>query len=201
VVVTGQAKKDVRKQIPVGVCYLLTQTGNYAISKDGNILWEETFTEKQTSAVLAFIERLKAELNLSVKDPDDLVELRGSQISYSIIGHHEALQKKYTFDRDQSMRRRILAKHPTAVAELNELGVDVIPGGTTCLDFFMKGRNKGFNVARLIEHEGWKKEDSLYVGDALFPGGNDETVIGVIPTRAVKNDDDTFTWIQTILSS
>ena len=39
---------------------------------------------------------------------------------------------------------------------------------------------------------GWKKEECVYFGDMLFPGGNDESVIGVIDTEAVENPDDTL---------
>ena len=86
------------------------------------------------------------------------------------------------------------------VVHLNELGVDVVPGGTTCLDFFLRGKNKGYNVLRLIKKEGWLHEDCIYVGDALFPGGNDETVLGVIPTHAVKDPDETFAFVQSLLT-
>ena len=47
------------------------------------------------------------------------------------------------------------------------------------VDYFKKGKNK-FNINRLIDLKGWEKEECLFFGDALFPGGNDETVNGVI---------------------
>lgn len=201
VVVTGQSDGDVRKQIPVGQYFLLTQTGNHAIDKSGQTLWQETFTDEQTAATLKLIETIKKELNLAVTDDNDLVELRGSQISYSPIGHHEELEKKYAFDPKTELRRKIINEHASEVAILNDLNVDVVPGGTTCFDFFLKGKNKGYNVTRLIENEGWEKQDCVYVGDALFPGGNDETVIGVIQTHPVKDPNDTFAWVKSILTS
>jgi hypothetical protein len=45
----------------------------------------------------------------------------------------------------------------------------------------------------------WQKEDCLYIGDALFPGGNDETVVGVIPTQLVKDYHATYTYLSSIL--
>jgi len=74
-----------------------------------------------------------------------------------------------------------------------------LPGGTTGLDFFLAGHNKGVNVAHFIDRQKWNKEDCLYVGDALFPGGNDACVIGVIPTHAVGGPDETFEYIQECL--
>lgn len=199
VVVSGAQASQIRAQIPELITanfYILGQTGNEAIDRAGKLIWKEQFSEEQTRAVLSFIEMIKRELNLEVVDPDDLVELRGAQISYSPIGHHEALEKKYAFDPGAEKRKAILARHATDVNALKESGVDVVPGGTTCFDFFLLGRNKGFNVVRLIGQENWKNEESVYVGDALFKGGNDETVIGVIPTHAVKDPDDTFRFIE-----
>ncbi len=56
----------------------------------------------------------------------------------------------------------------------------------------MKGRNKGYNIKRLIEHEGWDASECLYFGDSLFPGGNDETMIGVIDTVPVRDHRHTY---------
>jgi phosphomannomutase len=204
IVVSGAQESQIRTQIPeeIGASYfVLGQTGNHAVGKDTQTLWKETFTDEQTRAALDLIETIKNELQLSVKDPNDLVELRGSQISYSPIGHHEDLEKKYAFDPGATKRLTILTNHSTDVDHLRSVGIDVVPGGTTCFDFFLAGKNKGYNVMRLIELQGWNKDECLYIGDALFPGGNDETVIGVIPTHAVKNPDETFRFIEENLLS
>jgi HAD superfamily hydrolase (TIGR01484 family) len=203
IVVSGAQESQIRNQIPDSIgakFFVLGQTGNQALDKDRKQLWKESFTDEQKEATFAFIEVIKKEMGLTVKDPSDLVEDRGAQISYSPIGHHESLENKYAFDPGAAKRKAILAEHATDVTSLAKAGVDVLPGGTTCFDFYLAGRNKGFNVARLIEQEGWTKEDSLYIGDALFKGGNDETVIGVIPTHPVKGPDETFVYISKLLS-
>lgn len=194
VVVSGAQASQIRTQIPESESrfFILGQTGNQALDKAGQTMWQEKFTEKQTSAIYELIEKMKSDFPPDVRDPNDLVENRGSQISYSPIGHHESLEKKYAFDPGNSRRRSVLAKYADDVDHIKNLGADVVPGGTTCFDFFLAGKNKGFNVARLIKHEGWNKKDCVYLGDALFPGGNDETVVGVIETHSVKDPDDTF---------
>ena len=60
-------------------------------------------------------------------------------------------------------------------------------GGTTCIDYTSACGRKGDNVLRLARREGWRREDMLYIGDALYPGGNDESVIGVCDTLPVAN--------------
>ncbi|HEY4527082.1 MAG TPA: HAD-IIB family hydrolase [Candidatus Paceibacterota bacterium] len=204
IVVSGASESQIKTQIPDSIgarFYVLAQTGNHALDKAGRELWKESFTKEQTDVTLDLIETFKKELDLAVKDGNDLVELRGSQISYSPIGHHEDLQKKYAFDPRAELRKRMIRAHLSEIVRLNELGVDVVPGGTTCFDFFLHGRSKGFNVNRLLKHEGWRSEECVYVGDALFPGGNDETVIGIVPTVPVANPDETFTAIKQLLEA
>src|SRR3989338_6119862 len=199
VVVTGGQISQIRKQVPPsfdGQYFALSQSGNHAIAKNGEILWSERFTDGQKAAILSLVKVIHDEVAIPVIDENDLVEDRGSQISYSLIGHHEDTAKKEAFDPGAAKRLAFLEKYAKEVAALREAGADVRPGGTTTFDFTIAGKHKGFNIARLIEHEGWKKKDCVYVGDALFPGGNDETVIGVIPTHSVKDQNETFDFIK-----
>ena len=199
VVVTGGTESQIRAQIPVsniGMYAMLSQQGNCAIAKDGALLWRETVSPVQEKAVRAFADTLTAELDLPVKDQNDLFENRGSQLAYSTLGFHEDNAKKYAYDPDQSARRALLAAHRSELDGLRKIGIEAMPAGTTTIDFILAGKHKGYNITRFIEYEGWDKDECIYVGDALFPGGNDETVIGVIPTHAVKGPDETFDFIK-----
>lgn len=204
VVVTGGAESQIRKQIPLessGNYWMLSQQGNYAVDKGGNVLWQERVSQVQEDAVRAFVDALTKELAYDVKDPDDLFENRGSQLAYSPIGFHENNEVKYAYDPDQSKRRALLAAHAADLAALRAAGIEAMAAGSTTIDFILAGKNKGYNIARLLAHENWSETDCVYIGDALFSGGNDESVIGVIPTRAVANPDETFRFIQEHLLS
>ena len=204
IVVTGGMSEHILEQLPQGAkgsYAMLAQSGNEAIAKDGAILWFEKFSEEQTSRSLAFIEKLKRHFNIAVRDENDLIEMRGAQINYSVIGYHEEPAKKYAFDPDFSKRKAALAQFPQDRAELAEVDVLVVPAGSSGFNIIHASKNKGHNVARFIEYVNWQTQDCLYVGDALGPGENDETVIGVIPTHAVKNPDDTFRFIKENLLS
>lgn len=202
VVITGGQISQIEKQIPAefaGLYFALSQSGNVAVSQAGEELWNEKMQPEQKEVILALVQKIHDEQALVVKDENDLIEDRGSQLSYSLIGHHEDVSKKEAFDPGAKKRLAILAAHAAEISALHDVGVDVRPGGTTTFDFILAGRHKGFNITRLLEHEGWTKEDCMYVGDALFPGGNDETAIGVIPTHAVTGPDDTFKFIKVML--
>jgi HAD superfamily hydrolase (TIGR01484 family) len=202
-VVSGGSEEQIREQVTPrfdGMYYTLAQSGNHAVNADGTEMWNDALSPVQIAATLAFVEALKRHFNLDVKDPNDLVENRGAQISYSVIGFHESLEQKYAFDPDDSKRQAALAALPEELAALHAAGVEVTPAGTTTYNFVAMGRHKGFNIKRLLASMAWSAADCVYVGDALFPGGNDETVIGVIPTHPVKGPDDTFAFIREMLS-
>jgi hydroxymethylpyrimidine pyrophosphatase-like HAD family hydrolase len=167
------------------VCRKLGQNGNHALDEAGELIWEEKLSETEVAGVREHIEQIP--VTSEVADKDDMNEERGCQVSYRLLRHNEHVPTKEAFDPKSEKRKAILAEYPFTSDSLQ-----VKIGGTTCLDYTAKGRNKGFYVTRLIEQMGWNKEDCLYFGDMLFPGGNDESVIGVIDTQAVDNPDDTL---------
>lgn len=184
IIISGASVKQIMDQMGGVSCYTMGQNGNHAVHGT-HTLWEDNLTALEISEIEEHIARLPR--SWPVPDENDLLENRGSQISLSIYGHHAPVSEKERFDPDQAKRRAMLHAVP-----LYSDTVEVKIAGTTCLDYFRKGRNKGYNVARLIEHEGWNKDDCIYFGDAIYPGGNDETVYGVIETQGVKDPQDTY---------
>lgn len=203
IVVSGHGEADIRKHLTAeleGMYHVLGQNGNRAVTKDGKILWNHSLSKEQKAATLAFIVKARAYLKYRVKDEEDIVEDRDSQIAFSLIGHHEDKAKKDAFDPKHAIRRKLLEDLAGDVETLNKAGVEVRIGGTTNLDLFQYGKNKGYNVAAFVEAMGWEKADCIYIGDSLFPGGNDDTVVGVIPTHPVKNHRETYKYLEKVLS-
>ena len=204
VVVSGHPEKDIRKHLTPaleGLYHILGQNGNRAETRDGRVLWNRSLSKKQKDAVLSFIAKARKHLNITVRDESDIVEDRDSQIAFSLIGHHEEHAKKEAFDPGGKKRSKLLKDFAEDVGALERANVEVRIGGTTNLDFFEFGKNKGYNVPAFIEKMGWNKNECIYVGDALFPSGNDETVIGKIPTHAVANYRETYPYIEKLLAS
>src|SRR5579859_6560314 len=139
IVVSGARESQMRKQLPDPAnvrYYMLTQNGNHAIDPDGAVLWSEAFSDEQKRTIFEIIEAWKAELAIPVRDERDLVEDRGSQISYSLIGHEEDRAKKAAFDPGGAMRTDFLKKHAEDVERLRQTDVEVTVAGTTCFDIF-----------------------------------------------------------------
>ncbi len=203
IVVSGHGEADIRSHLTEalhGYFYTLGQNGNRAVTKGGEVLWNNSLTKEQRDAILAFIAKARASLNYVVRDENDIIEDRDSQIAFSLIGHHEDKAKKDAFDPRHEIRFKLLKDLASDVEALKAARVEVRIGGTTNLDFFEYGKNKGYNVNMFIKKMGWKNEDCIYIGDALFPGGNDETVVGVIETHAIKDYRETYDFLKKMLS-
>ncbi len=189
IIVSGASTKQIALQLGgslSGRYWSMGQNGNVCIEKSGKILWENKMHWLQKLEVFMYAKKIMDARAFKYKNKLDLVDDRGCQISLSIFGHNQPVAVKETIDPDQKLRREILQRFPFTSRE-----VEVKIGGTTCLDFFIKGKNKGSNVDELYKKMKWKKSECLYVGDALFKNGNDETVIGIIPTKAVRDPSDT----------
>ena len=197
IIVSGATQKQITLQLGkslAGRYWVMGQNGNMCVTKKGELLWENKMDWTQKLVVLEYANSIIEKKLFRYKNKLDLIQDRDCQISYSIIGHSEDIGRKERADPDQIKRLTVLKKFP-----FRSKSVEVKIGGTTCFDFFIKGYNKGRNVNELCKKMKWKKNDCLYIGDALFKNGNDETVIGVTPTRQVADPKETERVISEIL--
>jgi phosphomannomutase len=202
VIVSGARLEQIQVQIPAADVYaVLAQNGNDAYEPFGARAWRNELDWQQKRWIYNWID-ISLEVVCDqfeftpwpIPSVEDLVEDRGCQISYSLIGHNRPIEEKIAFDRDGSKRRKILDWMPFKSGE-----TEVRIGGTTCLDFFLIGKHKGTNVKAYADRKGWIPEECLYIGDALFEGGNDFPVVGVMPTLSVNGPDDTFQFLEGIV--
>jgi hypothetical protein len=103
-----------------------------------------------------------------VVDGDEVIEDRVTQITMSALGQNAPLDKKSAWDPDQAKRKEIIKELSSKLPE-----VEINIGGTTSLDFLPKGFNKAKGLIRLLNKFGMVIDDMVFVGDAIFPGGND----------------------------
>lgn len=195
VIVSGQLGEKIRWQSNNLRAYSLGQNGNEATNHDGDILWHTPLTEAQRLEILAHIHKL-TELLDEVPNLDwNPIEDRGAQITFSPIGNTAPVELKMAYDPDRKKRDWLLAQVPFTSEELV-----VKIGGSTSLDYIHKDRHKGTNVRKLIELNEWDKDKCVYFGDGLYPGGNDEAVIGVIETIPVADHLDTYKKLKELFS-
>jgi hypothetical protein len=95
-------------------------------------------------------------------------ENRRSQLTFSALGQKAPLRIKQKWDPKQEKRqkiRRCLKRHLP--------NFEITIGGTTSIDITEKGVNKTLCVKKLKERLNIERKNMIYVGDALFRGGND----------------------------
>ncbi len=135
--------------------------------------WQELYSQDLSAAQR---EKIVAALNDAVaacgfaakKTWGETIEDRGSQITYSALGQEAPLDEKSHWDPDFSKRKKIKAVLDTSLPEFS-----VHLGGSTSIDVTLPGIDKAYGIRKLRDILGIATHDMIYVGDALFPGGND----------------------------
>ncbi len=122
---------------------------------------------------------------------------KGSQIAYTHVGVDAPKAVKDSWDPDGS-KRQLLWK--TLTQSLPEF--EVLMGGVTTIDITLKDINKSHGVLWLSKELAIPTQEMLYVGDALYPGGNDAVVIPTgIQTLSVSGPAETEKIIDELLTA
>ena len=112
----------------------------------------------------------------------EVIEDRGSQITFSALGQQAPLKEKEKWDPDFAKRKKIKSILDTLIPDFS-----VRMGGATSIDVTKPGIDKAYGIEKLRDILGIQLSEMIYIGDALFPGGNDYAVeeVGVvcIPVR------------------
>jgi HAD superfamily hydrolase (TIGR01484 family) len=173
--------------------YLLPTSGAalYAFTDEA---WKQVYQEELSSEEVVHIEEVLEHvlaeihvIDLSVPSFGERIEFRGAQVTLSALGQ--------AWDPDGSKRSELQDAISKLLPEY-----DVKRGGSTSIDITKKGVNKAYGVRKLSEYASVPISDMLYVGDALYPNGNDEVVKETgIPTHEVRDQDETAAFIGSLL--
>jgi len=98
----------------------------------------------------------------------ELIEDRDSQITFSALGQQAPLAEKQKWDPDFAKRKTIEAILAPLIPKFS-----IELGGATSIDVTRPGIDKAYGVRKLNETLGIAIRDMIFVGDAIFPGGND----------------------------
>lgn len=192
-VVSGATYNQIISQVGyLSEVIYMAQSGNDVRQGQRNI-WKNIMDATDLLSVTLHLRDVLTHEYKHEKIMPDCLEVRGGQISYSFIGHNADKRKKAQFDPSGAKRRTYLENTP-----FNHDAMEVNIGGTTCFDYTPKGWNKRGNIQRLIETHNIPRDQCLYIGDQLYKGGNDYTVLGLIPCLQVNSVKDTLKVINTL---
>ncbi|MBX2981428.1 MAG: HAD-IIB family hydrolase [Flavobacteriales bacterium] len=132
-------------------------------------LYSEDFTPEQKQRIIgALNEAIAASALKAQKTWGELIEDRGSQITFSALGQQAPLDAKEKWDPDLAKRKSMKALLDERLPEFS-----VRLGGTTSIDINKPGIDKAYGIRKLRDILAVPIDQMIFIGDALYPGGND----------------------------
>ncbi len=181
--------------------YVLADNGAQGYVYSGNG-WQRAYTNEFTQDEQTHIEETVREavaktdiLGANPKYTPELLK-DPAELRYAALGLDALENDKMNWDPDMSKRRKLQNILSTSLQ-----GCEVSIGGKTTIDITRKGVNKASGIIWLSQRLGFPPSDMLYVGDALYEGGNDAVVIPTgIRTISVTGPSDTAKILDELLS-
>ena len=132
-------------------------------------LYEEDFTADEKERIISSLKKAVGVAGFKVEKVwGEVIEDRGSQITYSALGQQAPLKEKEKWDPDFTKRKKIKALLDPLIP-----GFSVRLGGSTSIDVTKPGIDKAYGIRKLRDVLGISLKEMIYIGDALFVGGND----------------------------
>ena len=154
--------------------FLLPTSGTklYRYDKGWQRIYADVFDDAERRKILDALDKAIVEAGLS-KDRawGEKIEDRGSQITFSGLGQDAPLEAKQAWDPDFAKRKRM---QQILTPVLPDFAVRV--GGSTSIDITRKGVDKASGMKRLSGIANVPTRAFVFMGDAVYPGGNDYPV-------------------------
>ena len=160
-------------------------------------VYHHILNENQKDAIKGAFEKVFN--NIGYEHPSkvygQVIEDRGSQITFSALGQNAPLDKKQMWNKNQDRR-----------TEMQKILQQIIPqfeirlGGLTSIDITKKGIDKAYGIEQIMKIFKAKKDEIVFIGDALYEGGNDFAVVRTgIDTVEVSGPEEVKYFIRSLL--
>lgn len=180
--------------------HLLPTCGTRYLRHDGTafvtVYAHDLGAEEKATAFSALREEAER-LGLWETDPwGEILEDRGSQITFSALGQKAPREAKHAWDpsgaKREALREAVAPRLP---------GLEVRTGGSTSIDITRAGIDKAYGMGRLAELTGIPLSSMLFYGDRLDEGGNDYPVAALgVPSVPVDGWEDTAAKLDELLA-
>jgi len=199
-----QFDKQVASRLPAHAdrskLWLMPTTGTKLYthqSGEWKAVYAELFSDDEKKKI---IDAFNAALEATGFKPEETwgerIEDRGSQITFSALGQQAPLEAKEKWDPDFAKRKVIQADLRGRLP-----GLAINMGGSTSIDITREGVDKAYGLKKLHEASGIALSAMMFVGDAIFPGGNDYPAKELgLDTVRVRDPQDTLSVIATVVA-
>ncbi|MBI1839184.1 MAG: HAD-IIB family hydrolase [Candidatus Colwellbacteria bacterium] len=126
-----------------------------------------------------------------------VLEDRESQITFSALGQKAPVDRKEEWNEKSDIRRKLIL---TLRKRLPEFEIRL--GGLTSVDVTKKGIDKAYGIRQIMKLLSVSKKEMVYVGDALYKGGNDYVAKRAgVRTVQVEDEKEAKSFIRLLLSN
>lgn len=181
--------------------YLLPTCGSRMLTnynREWKPIFEYSLSKQEKEKIIASLESALSQYRHNPeKTYGPMIEDRITQITFSALGQNAPLELKSKWDTDQKKRQAIKKILDKSLPEF-----EVRLGGTTSIDITKKGVDKAFGLHKIMDLLEISSQDIIFIGDALYPGGNDRPVLEMgITCVEVDGPETTKKVIKSILES
>ena len=169
----------------------------YKYDKEWAKVYSEDFTSEERKSIIDSLNKAIDQSGLRAEQVwGEVIEDRGSQITYSALGQHAPLEPKKKWDPDFTKRKKIKAMLDPLIGDYS-----VRLGGATSIDITKPGIDKAYGIRKLRDLLGIAIKEMIFIGDALFPGGNDYPAEEAgVESICVRDPDETKRVIEAIIA-
>lgn len=199
-----QFDKQVASRLPARAdrsrLWLMPTTGTklYTHGADGwSAVYAELFDAAQKAKILAAFDAALAATGFVPEQTwGERIEDRGSQITFSALGQQAPIHAKESWDPDFAKRKLIQADLRQRLP-----GLSINMGGATSIDITREGVDKAYGLRKLRDASGIALDAMMFIGDAIFPGGNDYPAKQMgLDTVRVRDPQETLAVIAAIIA-
>jgi len=199
-----QFQKQVASRLPtradLSKLWLMPTTGTKLYTyRDGEwgAVYAELFDDATKAKILkAFDESLEATGFVPEKTWGERIEDRGSQITFSALGQEAPVAEKEHWDPKFEKRKVIQADLKQRLP-----GLSINMGGATSIDITQEGVDKAYGLKKLRDESGIALDKMMFIGDAIFPGGNDYPAKELgLDTVRVRDPEETISVVTAIVA-
>ena len=141
----------------------------YQYAGDWKKIYSEDFTADEKEKIVSSLKQALEAAGFKIEKVwGEEIEDRGSQITFSALGQHAPLEEKEKWDPDFTKRKKMKSFLDKLIPEFS-----VRLGGETSIDVTKPGIDKAYGIRKLRDALGIAIQEMIFIGDALFPGGND----------------------------
>lgn len=173
--------------------------------KGWNKIYEHKLAKSEIKKIIAAFHRVMKEINYqpAKKVYGKLIEDRGTQVTFSALGQDvvkvlgkRGIELKNKWRDENTPVKLKIAKHLRKYLP----GLEIHAAGHTSIDVTKKGIDKAYGLKQIQKYLHVPIKQMLFVGDAIFPGGNDYAVTKTkVDYIAVKGPKETKKIIRAIL--